>query len=86
MVYIGRSINSEPLDQTNLKERRRCKPQGGGESTFKGGGRQVGLGAGWFASGASRPHLAASRPLLRWFASWSHLKPSRVIFVADKRD
>ena len=37
LVYIGRSINSGPSDQTDLKERRRCNLGGGGEPTFEGG-------------------------------------------------
>ena len=36
MVYIGRSINSGPLDQTNFKEWHRCNLGGGGEPTFEG--------------------------------------------------
>jgi hypothetical protein len=39
------SIHFEPSDQTNLKARCICKPKGGGEPTFKGGGWQVGQGA-----------------------------------------
>jgi hypothetical protein len=35
MVYIDRSINSEPSDQTDLKGQRRCNLGGGGEPTFK---------------------------------------------------
>ena len=35
-VYIGGSINSEPSDQTDLKERRRCNLGGSGEPTFEG--------------------------------------------------
>jgi hypothetical protein len=30
LIYIGGNINPEPSDQTNLKERRRWKPKGGG--------------------------------------------------------
>jgi hypothetical protein len=30
LVYIDRSINSRPLDQTDLKERRRCNLGDGG--------------------------------------------------------
>ena len=36
LLYIGRSINSGPSDQTDLKERRRCNLGGGGELTFEG--------------------------------------------------
>ena len=35
LVYIGRSINSEPSDQTNLKERHRYNLEGSGEPTFE---------------------------------------------------
>ena len=37
LIYIGWSVNFGPLDQTNLKERRRCNLGGGGEPTFEGG-------------------------------------------------
>ena len=36
-VYIGRSINSRPSDQTYLKERHRCNLGHGGEPIFEGG-------------------------------------------------
>ena len=34
-VYIGRSVNSGPSDQTDLKGWCRCNLGGGGEPTFK---------------------------------------------------
>jgi hypothetical protein len=37
-VYIGGSINSGRLDQTDLKGRRRCNLRGGGEPTLQDGG------------------------------------------------
>ena len=33
LVYIGRSVNPEPSDQTDLNKRRRCHLGGGGEPT-----------------------------------------------------
>ena len=36
LVYIGRSVNRELLDQTDLNKRRRCNLGGGGELTFEG--------------------------------------------------
>jgi hypothetical protein len=41
-VYIGGSINSEPLDQTDLNKWYRCNLGGGGESTFEGEADQGG--------------------------------------------
>jgi hypothetical protein len=41
MLYIGQSINSGPLDQTDLKEQRRCNLGGGEEPTFKGGANRA---------------------------------------------
>ena len=37
LVYIGQSVHHEPLDQTDLKERRRINLGGGGEPTFEVG-------------------------------------------------
>ena len=36
-VYIGGSINSGPLDQTDYKGQCRCNLGGSGEPTFEGG-------------------------------------------------
>ena len=55
LVYIGQSINSGPLDQTNLKERHRCNLGGDGELTFEGGVDRWAQGAGRPAGGADRP-------------------------------
>ena len=44
-VYIGSSVNSEPSDQTDLKEWRRCNLGGGGEPTFEGGADRWGTQA-----------------------------------------
>ena len=61
-VYIGGSVNSGPSDQTDLKGRRRCNLESGGEPTFEGEANQ---GAhrlvGW-------PHLAVPWPLPWWVA------------------
>jgi hypothetical protein len=35
LVYIGQSINSRPLDQTDLKERRRYNLGGDGKLTYE---------------------------------------------------
>jgi hypothetical protein len=35
VVYIGGSINSGPLDQTDLKGRYRCNQGGSGELTYE---------------------------------------------------
>ena len=85
-VYIGRSVNSGPLDQTDLKEWRRCNLGGSGEPTFEGGADRWAQGAGWPAGGASRPHMVAICPPLRWFAFWSLLESSHAGFAVDKRD
>jgi hypothetical protein len=37
-VYIGGSINSGRLDQTDLKRQHRCNLGGGGESMLQDGG------------------------------------------------
>jgi hypothetical protein len=41
-VYIGGSVNSEPLDQTDLNKWCRCNLGGGGEPTFEGEADQGG--------------------------------------------
>ena len=46
LLYIGWSINSRPLDQTDLKERRRCNLGGDGEPTFDGGADRWAQGPG----------------------------------------
>ena len=68
-TYIGRSINPEPSDQTDLNKRRRLDLNGGGKLTFK-------AKADWWDPQASRPiggaswsHMAASWGLLWWRAS-----------------
>ena len=86
VVYIGGSVNSRPLDQTDLKERRRCNLGGGGEPTFEGGADRWALGTRRPAGGAGRPHMAAPRGLLRWVAFWCVLDPSQVVYIMDKRD
>ena len=86
MLYMGRSINSAPSDQTDLKERRRCNLGGGGEPTFEGGADRWAQGAGRPAGGVGRPHMAATYPLLWWFAFYSLLESSHVGFIADKCD
>ena len=78
LVYIGRSINFGPLDQTNLKERRRCNLGGGGEPTFEAEADWWDPRAGWPTSGADWPHMVAPQGLLRWRASWSLLDPSHI--------
>ena len=86
LVYIGWSINSEPSDQTDLKERRRCDLGGGGEPTFEGGADRWAQVAERPAGGADWPHMATTCPPLRWFALWSLLESSHAGFAADKRD
>jgi hypothetical protein len=36
LLYIGGTINSEPSDQTDLKQRRRLNLGGSGEPTYEG--------------------------------------------------
>ena len=86
LVYIGGSVNPEPSDQTDLKERRRCNLGGGAEPRFEGGADRWAQGARRPASGAGWPHMAATCPPLRWFAFWSLLESSYVGFATDKRD
>ena len=58
LVYIGQSINSGPLDQTDLKEWRRCNLGGGGEPTFKEEHDMWVLWAGRPVGGAGQPHMS----------------------------
>ena len=64
LLYIGRSINCRPSDQTNLKEWHRCNLGGGGEPTFEGGADRWAHGAGRPAGGVGQPHMVATYPLL----------------------
>ena len=86
LVYIGRSINPEPSDQTDLNKWRRCNLGGGGEPTYEWGADRWALGASHPTGGAGRPHLMAPRPPLWCGVLSSLLEPSRVVFAVDKRD
>jgi hypothetical protein len=61
LVYIGGTINSEPSDQTDLKQRHRCDLQGSGKPSFE---REIDP---WvpqvdrLVGGAGRPHMLAFR-------------------------
>ena len=82
LVYIGRSINPKPLDQTDLNKQRRCNLGGGGEPTFEG---EHDMWVPWPyrpAGGVDRPHLAAPHGLLRWCL----LESSQVVTIVDKYD
>ena len=85
-VYIGGSINSRPLDQTDLKGRRRCNLGGSGEPTFEAKTDGSGPQAVWPAGGADQPHMVAPWGLLWWVAFWSVLESSHVGFIMDKHD
>ena len=68
LVYIGRSVNPEPSDQTDLNKRWRLDLNGGGEPTFEAKTDGWVPWAGRPAGGANRPHMSAPRGLLWWVA------------------
>ena len=72
MIYIGWSINLEPLDQTDLNKQQRLDPNGGGKLTFKAETDWWDPQAGWPVSGADR-----------WRASWSLLESSHAVYVVE---
>jgi hypothetical protein len=86
LVYIGRSVNPKPSDQTDLNKWRRCNLGGGGGTDVEVEADRWAQGACRLAGGAGQPHLVASRPLLRWHGFWCHLEPSGVGFATDKHD
>ena len=69
LVYIGRSVNLEPSDQTDLNKRRRLDLNGGGELTFEVEADSRDPQDGMPASGGGRTDMAAPRGLLQWRAS-----------------
>jgi len=82
-AYIGGSINSVPSNQTDLKGRHRCNLGGDREPTFKGEHDRWDHWADRLAGQAGRPHMSWSCAHLSWFASWSVLEPSGVVFIVD---
>ena len=56
LVYIGRSVNPEPSDQTNLNKRHRCNLGGSG-------GTDIEVEADTWAEGAGRPVGGVGHPL-----------------------
>jgi hypothetical protein len=77
LQYIRGSINSEPSDQTNLKEQRRCNLGGDGEPTFEWGADRWGPQAGRPVGGGSHLSFASVVCLL---------ESSGVVSAADNYD
>ena len=65
-MYIGPFKHPGPLDQTDLKEQRRCNPRGGGELTYQGEADRWDPQAGRPIGGAGQPHMEVTRALLWW--------------------
>jgi hypothetical protein len=77
LVYMDRSINPEPSDQTNLNKWRRCNLGGSG-------GTDVEAEADMWDQGADWPHLSSPQGLYWVDAFWWPLEPSVVVFTIDK--
>ena len=88
-VYIGAFKHPKPSDQTDLKERRRCNPSGGGEWTQRGGAARWGPQFDWPNSGSASPtchgHVACFGDLSSE-VFWSLVDSSHIGTVMDKRD
>ena len=69
MIYIGRSINPELSDQTDLNKQRRLDLNGSGKLTFEAKADWWDPQASRPIGGAGQPHMAAPRGLLWWRAS-----------------
>ena len=85
-VYIGRSINPEPSDQTSLNKQHRCNLEGGGGTDVEAEADMWDLGTSRPVGGNGQSHLASSQTLLRWSVFWCPLEPSVVVYAVDKRD
>ena len=85
MEYIGRSINSEPSDLSDLNKRRRCNLGGGGGTNVEAEADMWDQGAGRPTDGAGWPHLSSPRGPPQGDAFWWPLEPSGVCFATNKR-
>ena len=86
LVYIGRSINSEPLDLSDLNKRRRYNLGGGGGTNIEAEAARWDQEVGRHIGGADRPHMSPSVGLLRWRGFLCPLEPFGVVFAVDKHD
>jgi len=69
-----------------MEQRRRLILNGGGRTDVEAETDQQDLQAGRPAGGAGRPHMLASRGLLRSVAFWCILDPFQVVYVMDNHD
>jgi hypothetical protein len=70
LIYIGRSVNPEPLDQTDSNKRWRCNLGGGGGTDIRAEPDMWDQGVDRPTGGASWPHLSSPRGLPRGNAFW----------------
>jgi hypothetical protein len=84
--YIGRSVNSEPSDQTDLNKRCRCNLGGGGGTDVEAEADMWDQGIDRPAGGVGWPYLSSPQGLPQGNAFWWPLEPSGVVFAADKRN
>jgi hypothetical protein len=82
LVYIGRSVNPEPMNQTDFKKRRRCNLGDVEEPMLK---RRLTCGTKG-PTGLQAGHLSSLRGLPQGNVFWWPLEPSEVVFAADKRN
>jgi hypothetical protein len=85
-VYITRSVQREPLYQTDLRNSGDIAKEAVGNRHSSGEADRWAMGQGWPGGGADRPHMVAPRGVLRWRASWSLLGSSHVAPVVEFHD